>query len=70
MVMPVSLQTMQVRAQRQLDGMTVNRDEMARDVLFLCEVVRAARNRIRDLERATVKEDDPLNLGIFKDLFK
>lgn len=35
-----TLEDMEAAAQRQLDGMTVNRDSMARDVLFLVALVR------------------------------
>lgn len=35
------LNAMAERAQRQLDGMTINRDAMARDVLTLVKLVRA-----------------------------
>jgi hypothetical protein len=34
------LDRIEERAQRQLDGMTVNRDAMARDVLKLCKAIR------------------------------
>lgn len=40
-----ALAAMSERAQRQLDGMRVNRDVMARDVLQLIEALRAERVR-------------------------
>lgn len=40
-----TLDEMAERAQRQLDGMTVNRDAMARDVLQLVEAIRAMQRR-------------------------
>ncbi|MDP3273426.1 hypothetical protein [Limnobacter sp.] len=36
---PRTTQEMRERAQRQLDGMTVNRDALANDVVYLCGVV-------------------------------
>jgi len=44
-----TLDEMQARAQRQLDGMTVNRDAMANDVLRLVELVRRMQQRAADL---------------------
>lgn len=41
------LSAMEARAKRQLDGMIVNRDAMARDVLTLVATVRKARDRMR-----------------------
>ena len=35
---PRTTQEMRERAQRQLDGMTVNRDALANDVVYLCGV--------------------------------
>jgi hypothetical protein len=40
-----TLDEMAARAQRHLDGMTVNRDAMARDVLTLVEAIRSAQRR-------------------------
>ena len=36
---PRTTAEMRERAQRQLDGMTVNRDALANDVVYLCGVV-------------------------------
>lgn len=48
-----TLEQMEARAQRQLDGMTINRDAMANDVLALVKTVRAMRKRYQE---ATAKE--------------
>lgn len=41
----MSLDEMAERAQRHLDGMTVNKDAMARDVLKLVEAIRGMQQR-------------------------
>ena len=51
MSMP-TLDEMQARAQRQLDGMTVNRDAMANDVLRLVDLVRRMQQRAALLDAA------------------
>lgn len=43
--MTTTLDEMETRAQRHLDGMTVNRDAMARDVLVLARAIRSAQKR-------------------------
>lgn len=40
-----ALLAMRQRAQRQLDGMTVNRDALARDLISLLDSIEAARAR-------------------------
>lgn len=42
---PDTLDQIEARAQRHLDGMTVNRDAMARDVLRLAQAIRSAQKR-------------------------
>lgn len=44
----MTLDEMEARAQRQLDGLTVNRDAMARDVLLLVRSIRAMQTRAAD----------------------
>lgn len=62
----LKLNEMAARAQRQLDGMTVNRDAVARDVLLLVATVRALRVRARPAQgRSFAAEFD----RIFDDLF-
>ncbi len=62
------LDDMESRAQRHLDGMTVNRDAMARDVLKLCQAIRSAQKRAaeRQPQSGTPKPDYS---GTFDDLF-
>lgn len=67
-----TLDEMEARAQRYLDGMAVNREAMARDVLLLARSIRAAQQRA--IENA--KEDEPPAgaggrgfSGVFDDLF-
>lgn len=43
----MTLDEMAERAQRHLDGMTVNKDAMARDVLQLVAAIKAAQQRTR-----------------------
>lgn len=43
-----TLEQMKDNAQRQLDGMTANRDQMAKDVVFLTETVRRLENLVKD----------------------
>ena len=68
---PGTSEEMRNRAQRHLDGMTVNKDEMAKDVIYLCEVVNRLSQRIAD-GKSTSKNgfsiDDLANLfgGGFK----
>ena len=45
---------MKARAQRHLDGMKVNRDEMAKDVLHLCSVVTALQEALKASQREKV----------------
>ncbi|MFG5411471.1 hypothetical protein ABXN37_29265 [Piscinibacter sakaiensis] len=68
------LDEMEARAQRQLDGMTVNRDAMACDVLDLVAAVRRARSAIADkLHRekpdASMGDFEAAFGSIFRDLF-
>lgn len=77
---------MHAMAQRQLDGMTVNRDLMARDVLQLLMIItryqealkaeriqrEAAEDALRDFGRAPPKVEGFADKfdDIFKDIFK
>lgn len=45
MTTAATLLAMRQRAQRQLDGMTVNRDALARDMISLLDSIEAARAR-------------------------
>lgn len=47
-----TLEEMEARAQRHLDGMTVNRDAMALDVLRLTKAIRAAQKRAAEINAA------------------
>lgn len=60
-------QQMRERAQRQLDGMTVNREEMARDVIFLCDALDAAKVHIKNLSTKVAGEGFT---SAFDDIFK
>lgn len=64
----IDIDAAEARARRQLDGMTINRDAMARDVIALCALVR----NYRTLNAK--KEDTPLKdtsmAGTFEDIFK
>lgn len=42
-----TLEEMEANAQRQLDGMTANRDQLAMDLLQLTRAVRAAQGRAK-----------------------
>lgn len=42
-----TLEQMKDNAQRQLDGMTVNRDQMAKDVLWLADTVKRLEELIK-----------------------
>jgi hypothetical protein len=59
---------MEERANRQLDGMNVNRDAMARDVIHLVAILRDARTAIENLQRTQQKPS--IYQDAFKDIFK
>lgn len=65
--MVATLDEMEARAQRHLDGMTVNRDALAKDVLALAKAIRAAQ------KRATERQKTPFGgmggSGGFGDIF-
>lgn len=69
---PETLDEIEQRALRHLDGITVNRDAMARDVLTLVRAVRNAKLAISNLR----KTQEPNSIfaqsfdNIFKDLDK
>lgn len=46
-----TLEQMKANAQRQLDGMTCNRDMMAKDVAFLTDVVARYQQVVADLNK-------------------
>ena len=48
-----TLDEMDARAQRYLDGMTVNKDAMARDVLMLTQAIRGAQKRAAERAKKT-----------------
>ena len=43
-----TLEQMKDTAQRQLDGMTTNRDQMAKDVLWLADTVKRLENMVKE----------------------
>ncbi|MDR6768635.1 hypothetical protein J2W88_003939 [Acidovorax delafieldii] len=43
-----TLEQMKETAQRHLDGMTTNRDQMAKDVLWLADTVRRLENMVKE----------------------
>lgn len=59
-----TLEEMEDRANRQLDGMTVNRDAMARDVLHLVKAIRGMQKRASESNKTNKYPDDFFN-GIF-----
>lgn len=62
-----TLEEMEARAMRQLDGMKVNHDVMAGDVLRLISAIRGARKRAVELDRAKEKPSNPFDQ--FENLF-
>lgn len=61
-----TLEQMKETAQRQLDGMTVNRDQMAKDVLWLAETVR----RLEELIKSKAAAKPSSRFGsAFDDIF-
>lgn len=65
------LNSMRERAQRHLDGMTVNRDVMARDLLQLVDALRAERiGRAEDRRRADESDASFLNDPPTKRVFR
>jgi len=60
------------RAQRQLDGMTTNRDAMANDVMTLLVLVEQARDLLtqKAQERASADAAKTSFDGLFSDIFK
>jgi|GEM_PF-5277254 len=61
-----TLEEMESRAERHLDGITVNRDAMARDVLTLVRIVRGLQERLTTLEQerlATIEERKQADRG-------
>lgn len=69
-----TLEEMEARAQRRLDGMTVNMDELAKDVLQLVMCIRVAKQHIARLtaEPQNAKSDGFAESfqGLFDDIFK
>ena len=65
--MTPTLDEMEARAQRHLDGMTVNRDAMARDVITLTRAIRTAQAR-HTQQRTTQRPIGGLR-DAFDDLF-
>lgn len=57
-----TLEQMKDTAQRQLDGMTTNRDQMAKDVLFLADTVKR-------LEELVKQRPSDAGRGGFADAF-
>lgn len=64
-----TLDEMEERAQRHLDGMTINRDSMARDVLLLVKAVRSAQTRAKEIEATNKKTNSGSYSGAFSGIF-
>lgn len=62
-----TLEQMKDTAQRQLDGMTTNRDQMAKDVLFLVDTVRRLEVMVKDA--ALEKQSRDAAFGGFAKMF-
>ena len=59
------------RANRQLDGMTINRDQFSRDAIALAGELQRWREAHARLEATRpVGQGHPFDGGIFRDLFK
>lgn len=52
-----TLEHMEDNAQRQLDGMTAHRDQMAKDVLWLASVVRRLESAAKEAAQARAPRD-------------
>ena len=52
-----TLEQMKDTAQRQLDGMTTNRDQMAKDVLFLADTVKRLEEMVKDAATDQLRKD-------------
>lgn len=63
------LDEIEARANRHLDGMTVNRDAMARDVLKLCAALRRLQREVARPSKPDVRKEDIFS-GIFGDIFR
>jgi hypothetical protein len=67
------LNEMEEQAKRHLDGMTINRDKMAHNVVALVNTVRAMRALVVRTEREQSKRPGTFSSafdGIFEDIFK
>lgn len=62
----MTLDEMAERAQRHLDGMTVNKDAMARDVLRLVAAIKAAQQRTHRQPGGFAEAFDSIFEGIFR----
>ena len=62
-----TLEQMEDNAQRQLDGMTTNRDQMAKDVLYLVDTVRRLEVMVQDA--ALEKQSREAVFGGFAKMF-
>lgn len=65
-----TLEQMKDNAQRQLDGMTVNRDLMAKDVLWLADTVKRLEAIVKEQNQATTPPaSGPLG-SAFNEIFR
>jgi hypothetical protein len=64
-----TLDDMQRRAQGFLDGMSTNKERMAKDVLQLVKLVRAMQDRRQEQAGAEPMPDDTQRQGAFGDAF-
>ena len=62
------LDRIEERAQRHLDGMTVNRDALARDTLKLCRALRRVVQELAEASARAGRKPKPAN-KIFDDIF-
>lgn len=66
-----TLDEIEARARRHLDGMTINRDAMAYDVLRLCKALRDARAAAQKAneQRDRMHKNTGIHSGVIDDIF-
>lgn len=64
-----TLEEMEDRARRHLDGMTVNRDAMAKDVLQMGKALRSARDEIVRLQALANRGSSPFGDDFLNAIF-
>lgn len=61
--------SIEARAQRRLDGMTINREAFARDVLKLCHAARRLQDEVRPLQPRQSGSGGGAFTDMFGDIF-